>query len=138
MDPLDTVEVTIVVPRSRRTTGTLICPVCATELPMREFPAMGRRCSLCVKFARYGLTRTTYFLLLDKQDGGCAICGSNDPKGRGRFHVDHDHACCPGKTSCGKCVRGLLCHFCNLMLGNARDEPAVLRRAAEYLERNES
>jgi hypothetical protein len=29
--------------------------------------------------------------------------------------VDHDHACCQKKNrSCGKCIRGLLCHTCNI------------------------
>ena len=31
------------------------------------------------------------------------------------IHVDHDHECCRMKNrSCGKCVRGLLCHGCTL------------------------
>ncbi|MGW8884645.1 endonuclease domain-containing protein [Streptomyces sp. NPDC055749] len=30
------------------------------------------------------------------------------------FHIDHDRACCPSRgPSCGKCVRGYLCHLCN-------------------------
>jgi len=31
--------------------------------------------------------------------------------------VDHNHACCPEKRSCGKCRRGLLCLRCNIGLG---------------------
>jgi hypothetical protein len=49
--------------------------------------------------------------------------------------VDHDHACCPGKQSCGQCIRGFLCGPCNSALGHARDSPATLRALADYLER---
>jgi hypothetical protein len=54
--------------------------------------------------------------------------------GNGGFHVDHDHACCPGTRSCGKCIRGMLCNRCNTGLGMFLDDPNRLRHAASYLE----
>lgn len=56
----------------------------------------------------------------------CDICGGPpDPK-RG-MHFDHCH-----KTHR---FRGWLCRKCNLMLGNAEDDPTRLRDGAAYLER---
>lgn len=65
--------------------------------------------------------------------GGCAICGSTQ-----RLHIDHDHACCDKKASgkkdtCGECVRGCLCSYCNHGLGNFRDSIAALNGAIAYL-----
>lgn len=74
-------------------------------------------------------------VLLAAQDGRCAVCGTADPGGRwSTWHIDHDSACCAGKRSCGKCVRGILCSNCNLMLGHAKDSPERLRAAADYIE----
>ena len=75
--------------------------------------------------------------ILEAQGGVCAICGAPEPGGKGRWHVDHDHACCPGGggKTCGGCVRGILCHHCNLMIGQARDSIERLTAAAEYLRR---
>lgn len=75
------------------------------------------------KVRAHGLTLEEYQGLLDSQNGVCAICKlpettinpySGNPR---NLSIDHDHACCPGKHSCGKCVRGLLCHKCNSALG---------------------
>jgi len=52
---------------------------------------------------------------LAEQGNCCATC--DKPMGERRFAVDHDHTCCPGRKSCGKCVRGLVCDKCNLYLG---------------------
>jgi hypothetical protein len=30
--------------------------------------------------------------------------------------TDHDHECCPGRRSCGHCVRGVVCATCNSLL----------------------
>lgn len=80
----------------------------------------------------YGISQDQYEGLLAAQ-GGCAICKSATPGGRGGFHVDHDHACCPGKGSCGNCIRGLLCMACNVGLGSFRDNGALLQAAQSYL-----
>ena len=83
--------------------------------------------------SRFGITLAEYEALLQKQGGRCAICGTK-PNGE-RLAVDHDHACCPGKRSCGKCVRGLLCGHCNRGLGHFNDREALLARALAYLSR---
>ena len=79
--------------------------------------------------SRYGLDREQWEELRDAQNGVCAICEEPPAK---EFHVDHDHACCPGEKSCGKCIRGLLCEGCNLALGRL-DKPGRLAKALEYL-----
>lgn len=65
----------------------------------------------------YGLSADRFDALLSSQGGGCAVCGSTEAGGKGSFHTDHDHSCCPGRKSCGKCVRGLLCGPCNRLIG---------------------
>lgn len=83
---------------------------------------------------RYGMAEADYEAMLRGQGGGCAICGGTAPGGRGGvFSVDHDHACCPGKTSCGRCIRGLLCSRCNTAIGSLGDDPNRLIAAAAYL-----
>lgn len=85
--------------------------------------------------SRYGITVEDYYRLLAAQNGGCAICGSPEPKTGNQKHlqIDHDHKCCPGNRSCGKCVRGLLCGVCNKMLGAIGDDMLKLERAINYL-----
>lgn len=72
---------------------------------------------------------------LKVQNYKCAVCRKPE-KGTGRvdkFHVDHDHSCCAGITSCGRCVRGLLCNSCNFLLGLADDSAVILYTAIAYL-----
>jgi len=77
---------------------------------------------------------------LAKQNGVCAICRNPEvrktPKREIKsLAVDHDHKCCPGPRSCGKCVRGLICEKCNHALGQTSDDPAILESAISYLRR---
>ena len=85
---------------------------------------------------KYGLTPERLAAMLEEQGGRCAICRAADPGGRGSWHIDHDHSCCPGGRSCGKCVRSLLCSQCNVGLGSFRDDVGRLRQAIDYLERH--
>ena len=77
----------------------------------------------------YGLSQAGFLALGDT----CQICGART-NGRS-LDVDHDHACCPGKKTCGKCVRGVLCHSCNQGLGLFADSATRLREAADYLDK---
>jgi hypothetical protein len=80
---------------------------------------------------RHKITSGWYDAKLAKQENRCAICGNPFVK---TPHIDHRHDCCSSARSCGKCNRGLLCDDCNLGLGRFKDNPAVLRKAAEYVE----
>lgn len=60
-----------------------------------------------------------------EQGNACAICSTTVPNGKGQFHADHDH-----ETNQ---PRGVLCHNCNIALGNFQDNPEILRAAIEYL-----
>jgi hypothetical protein len=94
----------------------------------RKDPLMARRESLKRK---YGLTLEQYETKLEEQGGVCAICKAHPKKLS--LHVDHDHSCCPGEKTCGKCLRSLLCTYCNNFLGKI--ENPNLTRYLEYLDR---
>lgn len=81
----------------------------------------------------FNITLADYNEMLADQGGVCAICEKCCASGM-RLAVDHDHGCCPGKKSCGRCVRGLLCRDCNVSMGKFGDDSRLLRRAADYLE----
>jgi hypothetical protein len=64
------------------------------------------------------MTLAEFDAMLKRQGGGCAICATTKPGGMyDVFQVDHDHSCCPGRYTCGKCVRALLCVSCNRKVG---------------------
>jgi Recombination endonuclease VII len=72
-----------------------------------------------------GITETIYQTMLSEQNGVCALCFNSEKEERA-FSVDHDH-----ETGL---VRGLLCSQCNRGIGLLKDSPAILIRAAEYIQ----
>ena len=87
---------------------------------------------------RYGLSSEQYAVLFSKQNGVCAVCfrpeTAKQKTGKiQRLSVDHNHKCCPGKRSCGKCVRGLLCSQCNIALGYLDDDPVRMGALIAYI-----
>lgn len=88
---------------------------------------------------QYGLSKEQYESLAEEHQGLCAICKKPESVVHARtgevqaLAVDHDHACCPGVKSCGRCVRGLLCRACNTGLGMFGDDEDRLGAALQYL-----
>lgn len=85
------------------------------------------------RLATFGITPDDFDRLFSEQNGRCAICFQPEPRKRQdgsncELAVDHCHVT--------DVVRGLLCKDCNLVLGNAHDEPGRLRQAALYLEKH--
>lgn len=91
-------------------------------------------CNKCNIVRRMGITAKEYYAILDEQNGHCAICPATESNNGRELVIDHDHSCCPKGSSCGKCIRGLLCDACNTAIGMLKDNSALARRAADYLE----
>ena len=90
-------------------------------------------CKTCQVMYKYNITKVEYDSMFSSQDGLCAIC-QNPPTEDGKaLDVDHDHNCCPSNTSCGSCIRGLLCDNCNKGIGLLGDNPDTLLAAHNYL-----
>lgn len=79
-------------------------------------------------WTHYRMTIEDYQNMLDKQSGVCFIC-----KKYAKLYVDHDHNCCPGKTTCGDCIRGLLCPSCNTFVGFVEKNKEILNNIEKYI-----
>lgn len=101
------------------------CKECTAKNRKERYnPASNRRNNLQKTFGKGVLD--TYQELFDKQEGVCAICSSAE---NGRYkHLSIDHCHDSGK------IRGLLCNNCNRGIGLLKDNPELLRKAAEYVE----
>ena len=88
-------------------------------------PCDNKRKSVANMLQKFNMTPKDYDNMLSSQDGGCAICSTDTPRGNGRFHIDHCH-------TTGK-IRGLLCSKCNVGLGQFDDNTDKLSGAIRYL-----
>lgn len=96
---------------------------------MREYnsrPAVKERTQQTKRLKRYGVTPCQFRDRLAEQGGRCAVCGHGKPNCVRAWHTDHDHL--TGK------FRGVLCHHCNVLLGYAKENIAILSSAISYLE----
>ncbi|MET8168366.1 endonuclease VII domain-containing protein [Streptomyces sp. NPDC005329] len=126
-----TVRVRVPTPRGHKR-----CPQCETVKPHLEWErnksssdGWASYCRACraernrISYfqRKYGLTPAELDAMVAEQRGICCICLAAPAE-----HVDHCH-----KT--GR-VRGVLCFSCNAALGQFKDRPDAIRRAAAYVE----
>lgn len=114
------------------------CPDCDRRLDLEAFWVGGKWREVCASchqkrvrkryaMTHYGVTAEEYDRLIEATH--CALCGCEAAESeRALLFIDHDHV--TGR------VREMLCSACNKGLGSFRDDPGVLRRAADYIERH--
>ncbi|MFE0383517.1 endonuclease VII domain-containing protein [Streptomyces bungoensis] len=118
--------------------GYKLCRACGEVKPHTEWhrnatasDGLSTRCKACRAVRsredhlkrQYGITEAERDELIVSQGGVCCICLAAPPA-----HVDHCH-------NTGR-VRGVLCFSCNAALGQFKDQPEAIRRAAAYVEGN--
>ena len=131
-----------------RTTTEKQCRICLKVMPLSKFyyrknEGYESSCRGCKQYREYrsqlkvyGISIDKYFEIRNKNNGRCYTC--NKEETTKRHSIDHDHNCCPGKKSCGKCIRGLLCHRCNTSLGLIEDNIDTLKSMISYISKNRS
>ena len=119
-------------------TNSPVCNKCKIDKPLELFHTdrrTGNRkrttCSECRQKQRSitNISKYEYAKLLIEQNNSCAICGVSATELKRELSVDHNH-----ETDK---IRGLLCHHCNIGLGNFKDSTTLLSVAIEYLERTD-
>jgi recombination endonuclease VII len=107
------------------------CKSCDREKPSTEFArdkytrdGLQARCKSCT-----WKHHPSFYPMKEAQRFACFLCGSTE-----RLALDHDHRCHPRGDVCEKCARSYLCDNCNVGLGRFRDNPSLLRSAADYID----
>lgn len=76
----------------------------------------------------HGITADEFVAMWEAQCGECAVCG----KAFRTAHIDHDHRLA-AKYGRRYSVRGLLCPWCNRMVGVLKDSIETAAGIARYL-----
>lgn len=124
----------------RNSDGYKFCIYCETWKPESRFSSHGATvdrlqsyCMDCVSVRnqarQYSVDPNWATEQVAALNGVCPICKRLTE----RWSIDHDHSCCPGRNSCGKCVRGVICQLCNMGLGSFADDIPALESAILYL-----
>ena|ERR1035437_7019279 len=100
------------------------CKGCSRKIPKSQTPKAIAKRRASMRLYTLGVSQEQFDTKFESQGRVCAICGSAEPKGS-TWHTDHSH-------TTGK-FRGVLCRFCNWILGFANDNPELLQKAARYL-----
>jgi hypothetical protein len=122
-------------------TTSKYCPACDRTLPPSRFYRDRSRhdglnciCKECerekTRFKNTGWSKDRFLEAWKDQEGQCAICSVDLVDGGhsgDSVHADHCH-------ETGK-IRELLCSFCNRAIGLLRDDPELIRKAADYVQR---
>ena len=115
-----------------------VCTKCKIDKDLDQYHADrrtgNRKRNVCIDCRQSqrkvtNLSTYDYAKLLVEQNNACAICGVSATELKRELSVDHNH-----ETNK---IRGLLCHHCNIGLGNFRDSTTLLSVAIEYLERTD-
>lgn len=82
----------------------------------------------CEVKRKYNINEEYYNNLLKNQNNSCAICKTPFIDfSRRNLHLDHNHK--------NNKVRGILCIYCNNLLGLAKEDINILSNAIEYIKR---
>lgn len=122
--------------------GEKLCSGCKTQQPIGnfyEFKDNGKektttKCKTCCcvkesensRIRKFGLNSIEWNKLFELQNKQCRICKTKETTRE--WHTDHNH-------ETGK-IRGILCFNCNHLLGNCKDNVAILKNAIKYLEKH--
>lgn len=141
-------------PPTRRNTGWLhnnleqrMCSRCKNIFPKEDVDSWTHksRCKECQAWVKrdtylkryYSIDIEKYEKLLSLSSGGCYICGKTKKQNKNNhLSVDHDHSCCNGPHSCGKCIRGILCDTCNRAVGLLQNDSQNAMAVAIYIKNN--
>lgn len=104
------------------------CKQCNTENKKAWIAKNRDKVRQNILWTKYRLKPETWEQMWSDQNGLCAVCEEIPPT-----IVDHNHACCSGSTSCGKCVRALVCNRCNIFLGMIECNPGLTEKAFKFL-----